>query len=111
MDLLLVIDENKPHYVYIKDFDRFMFHKTKKKTKSTFVDFDSNLNSVENYECSHSKKYEDHDPFNFAYQLVCMNDEFTKLIVNYRGKNAAYEFIKAILKECEYGKKCNEKSF
>ena len=31
MDLLLLIDENKLHYVYIKDFDRFMFHKTKKK--------------------------------------------------------------------------------
>ena len=27
MDLLLVIDGNKSHYVYIKDFDRFMFHK------------------------------------------------------------------------------------
>ena len=23
MDLLLVTDENKSHYVYIKDFDRF----------------------------------------------------------------------------------------
>ena len=29
MDLLLVIDENKSHYVYIKDFDRFLLHKTK----------------------------------------------------------------------------------
>ena len=26
MDLLLVIDENKPNYVYIKDFDIFMFY-------------------------------------------------------------------------------------
>ena len=33
MDLLLVIDGNKSHYVYIKDFDRFMFHKTKNKKK------------------------------------------------------------------------------
>ena len=30
MDLLLLIDDDKSHYVYIKDFDRFMFHKTKK---------------------------------------------------------------------------------
>ena len=29
MDLLLIIDKNKSHYMYIKDFDRFMFHKTK----------------------------------------------------------------------------------
>ena len=33
IDLLLVIDENKLHYVYIKNFDRFMFHKTKKENK------------------------------------------------------------------------------
>ena len=29
MDLLLLIDNDKSHYVYIKDFDRLMFHKTK----------------------------------------------------------------------------------
>ena len=29
MDLLLLIDNDKSHYVYMKDFDRFMFHKTK----------------------------------------------------------------------------------
>ena len=33
MDLLLIINENKTHYVYIKDFDRFMFHKTKNNKK------------------------------------------------------------------------------
>ena len=36
IDLLLVIDKNKSHYVYIKDFDRFMFHKTKNKNKKYF---------------------------------------------------------------------------
>ena len=36
MDLLLIIDENKSHYVYIKDFDRFMFHKRKNKKKKYF---------------------------------------------------------------------------
>ena len=30
MDLLLLIDDDKSHYVYIEDFDRFMFYKTKK---------------------------------------------------------------------------------
>ena len=29
MDLLLLIDDDKSHYVCIKIFDRFMFHKTK----------------------------------------------------------------------------------
>ena len=36
MDLLLLIDDDKSHYVYVKDFDRFMFHKTKNKNKKWF---------------------------------------------------------------------------
>ena len=36
MDLLLLIDNNKSHYVYIKDFYGFMFHKTKNKNKKWF---------------------------------------------------------------------------
>ena len=123
MDLLLVIDENKSHYVYIKDFDRFMFHKTKNKNKKYFcksclqcfssknvltehkevclsingaqsvglekgaiefinffkqisvpfkidVDFECNLKTVEIYEGSYSKKYQDHDPCSFLEKLV-----------------------------------------
>ena len=37
MDLLLIINENKSHYVYIKDFDIFMFCKTKNKNKKYFL--------------------------------------------------------------------------
>ena len=33
LDLLLVMNENMSHYMHMKDFDRFMFHKT----KNTFV--------------------------------------------------------------------------
>ena len=33
MDLFLLIDENKSYYVYIKDFNRFMFHRTRNKNK------------------------------------------------------------------------------
>ena len=36
IDLLLLIDDDKSRYVYIKDFDRFMFHKTKNKNKKWF---------------------------------------------------------------------------
>ena len=36
MDLLLLIDDDKSHYVYIKGFDRFMFRKTKIKNKKWF---------------------------------------------------------------------------
>ena len=33
INLLLLIDDDKSHYVYIEDFDRFMFYKTKNKKK------------------------------------------------------------------------------
>ena len=36
MDLLLLTDDDKSHYVYIKDIDRFMFHKTKNNNKKWF---------------------------------------------------------------------------
>ena len=36
MDLLLLIDDDKSHYVYIKSFNRFMFHKTKNNNKKWF---------------------------------------------------------------------------
>ena len=36
MDLLLISNECKSHYVYIKDFDRFTFSKTKNKNKEYF---------------------------------------------------------------------------
>ena len=36
MDLLLIIDEHKSHYVYIKDFNIFVYNKTKCRPKNTF---------------------------------------------------------------------------
>ena len=36
MDLLLISNEFKSHYVYIKDFDRFMFSKAKHEGKKYF---------------------------------------------------------------------------
>ena len=36
MDLLLIFRESKLHYVYIKDFNRFMFNKSKNKNRKHF---------------------------------------------------------------------------
>ena len=36
MDLLFLINDDKSHYIYIKDFNTFMFHKTKNKNKKWF---------------------------------------------------------------------------
>ena len=38
-DLLLILDENESHYVYIKDFNRFMSNKTKNKNKKDFCKY------------------------------------------------------------------------
>ena len=76
-----------------------------------YADFEYNLESVENYEGSFSKKYQDHIPCNFACKLVCVHDKFTKPIVVYRGENADDEFIKAILKVYEYCKKVMKRHF
>ena len=150
IDLLLLIDDDKSHYVYIKDFNTFMFHKTKNKNKKWFcksclqcfssenvlikhkenclsingkqsvklekgiiefenyfkqipvpfkiyADFECNLKGVEIYEGSYSKKYQKHIPCSFAYKVVCINNRFNNAILVFRGKNAAYEIIKAIL--------------
>ena len=50
---------------------------------------------------STQKKYQDHIPCSFPYKPVCVTDELTKPIVVFRGENAAYEFIEAILKDNE----------
>ena len=39
MDLLMATDENKSHYLYIKDFNRFMCNKTKNKSKIHFCKY------------------------------------------------------------------------
>ena len=36
IDLLLLINNDQSHYVYIKDFNTFLFHKTKNKNKNWF---------------------------------------------------------------------------
>ena len=164
MDLLLLIDDDKSHYVYIKDFDRFMFHKIKNKSKKWFcrsclqcfssknllikhkenclsinckhsvklekriiefenyfkqipvlfkicADCECNLRGVECFEGSYIKKHQDHIPCSFAYKVVSVDDRFTKRIFVYRGENAAYELIKAILTEDKYCKKVINKHF
>ena len=55
VDLLLLIDDGKSHYVYNKDFDRFMFHKTKNKNKKLFCRRCSQCFSSENVLIEHKE--------------------------------------------------------
>ena len=154
-DLSLLIEDDKSHYVYIKNFNTFMFHKTKSKNKKWFcksclqcfssrnvlikhkedclsingvqsvyvqegiikfknyskqlpvlfkiyADFECNLQDTEIYESSCTKEYHDHVPCSYAFKVVCIDNTFSKPVVVYRGENAAYEFIKAILEQYKY---------
>ena len=139
VNLLFVTDGDKSHYVYINNFDRFMFHKTKNKNKKWFCrsclqcfsnknvfnnhkenclcsngvqpvklekgiiefknccrkthcpfkfycDFECNLEGVEIYEGSYSKKKKhNHVPCSFAYKVVCIDDRFGMSIVVFKG--------------------------
>ena len=76
-----------------------------------YANFECNLESLESYEGSYSKKYQDQITCSLAYKLVCVDDKFSKSIVVCRGENAAYGFIKVILKECQYCKKVVKKHF
>ena len=57
IDLLLLIDDDKSHYVYIKDFDRFMFHKTKDKNKKWFFRSCLQCFSSKSLLIKHKEKY------------------------------------------------------
>ena len=164
IDLLLLINDDQSHYVYIKHFNTFMFHKTKNKNKKWFcksclqcfssenvlikhkedclsvngqksinleketiqfrnyfkqlpvpfkiyADFECNLKNVECYEGTYTKKYHEHVPCSFAHNVVCIDNKYSKSIVVYRGENAAYKFIKAMLKERKYCKKVMRDEF
>ena len=58
---------------------------------------------------SYTGKYEAHIPCSFAYNVVCIDNRFSKLVVLYRGKNAVNKFVEAILKEYDYYRKVIKK--
>ena len=60
---------------------------------------------------SYTEKYQDHIPCSFAYKVVCIDNRFSKKVVLYRGKNAVYKFIEAILEEYDYCKKMIKENF
>ena len=59
---------------------------------------------------SYTEKYQTHISCSFADKVVCVDNKFSKDVV-YRGKNAANQFINAVLKEYDYCKKIMKKDF
>ena len=58
-----------------------------------------------------TEKYQDHITCKFAYNVVCIDDKFSKPVVLYRGKNAVYRFIEAVLDKYYYCQKIIAKHF
>ena len=76
-----------------------------------YADFECNLRNAKYYEGPYTKKYHEHIPCSYAYKFVCIDDKYSRSIVVNRGKIAAYEFIRSILKEHKYCKKIMKKHF
>ena len=60
---------------------------------------------------SYTEKYQDHIFCSFAYKVVCVDSKFSKDVVKYKGKNATYKFIEAMLEEYDYCKRIMKKYF
>ena len=74
-----------------------------------YADLECNLEKVHinkrGNDTSYTEKYQDHIPNSFGYKVVCADDNLSKTIFLYRGKNAVYKFIDAVLKEDDYCKR------
>ena len=53
----MISDENKSHYVYIKDFNRFMYNKTKNRNKKHFCKYCLQCFSSERVLVEHKQTY------------------------------------------------------
>lgn len=161
-DMLLLSKSKTTHYVWIKDFNRLLFNKTKHANRKHFcksclqcfskerilnehrpnclaingtqaitmpkkgsqvkfknyhkqllapfviyADFESITRKVTtalpSSKSSFTEPYQEHIDCGYGYKLVCCyDDKHTRPTQVYRGPNAVYKFIKAILKEEEY---------
>ena len=170
-DMLLINKGNTNHYVWIKDFNRLMYNKTKHANRKHFckfclqcfsqerilnshiprclvingtqavempeegskvhfknyhkqlmapfviyADFESItkkvLTALPSEKNSFTEPYQKHIDCGYGYKVVCCyDDKYTKPAQVYRGPNAVYKFIEAILKEEEYCKGTMEKYF
>ena len=56
IDLLLITDQNKLHYTYIKDFNRCIYNKAKNKNRKHFFRYCLQCLSSEKVKIEHKKK-------------------------------------------------------
>ena len=91
----------KDEYIKLKNFER--------KIKSLFMiyaDFESILvpenNGKQNLLQPYTKKYQKHVAWSYGYNLVCVDDKFSKPFKSYLGEDAVYNFICSMIEESKY---------
>ena len=99
--------------------NRLNFHHFHKQQAIPFViyaDFEAITEKIQgcqpNDEKSFTKAYQKHTDCGYGYKLVCCyDDKYTKPLQLYRGQNAVYGFMEAMLQEVDYCKKVMRDSF
>ena len=70
-----------------------------------YADFECNLEGVESYEGSYTKKYQDHVPCSFAYKIVCIDDRLLSQLLFLEIKMPLMNLLKQLLRSISTAKK------
>ena len=80
-----------------------------------YADFESILvpedNEKQNPRESYTNKYQKHFAFGYGYELVCIDDKFSKPCKTYLDKDAVYNFINNMIEESKYCSDVTNKHF
>ena len=94
-----------------------LYKNYRRKIKSPFtiyVDFESILvqgnNGKQNTGDSYTNKYQNYVGSSFGYKLVCVNDQFSKPLRSYLGKDG-YKFTTNMVQENKYCSRVMKKHF
>ena len=101
IDLLLLIDDHKSKYMYIKDFNTFMFHKTKNKNKKWFCKSCLQCFSSENVLIKHKEDcliIKGQQPINLEKGTIEFKNYFKQLPVPFK----IYTDFECNLRDVEY---------
>ena len=105
-----IIMPKKGEYVKFKTYERQI-----KLPFIIYADFESILvpenNGKQNPNKSYTNKYQKHSACSYGYELVCVNDKFSKPFKSYLGKDTVYNFINSMIKESKYCNKVMKKYF
>ena len=110
---------NGTQSIKMPEWDVLKFNGFNKQLPIPFViyaDFEAITEKIDscqrNDDKSYIEAYQNHRDCGYGYKVVCCyDDKFTKEEVIYRGENAVYRFMEAMLKEVRYCKNVIKKEF